>query len=645
MVTWRPLTYIALLLVFCFSSSVSVQSQSSLGMEELWQYGRGVIYDFEWNEQHLVFPAGGRIWQVDPLSNQPPAEKEKELFHLSTSSDGTHFITYDAGNFLLWSAQTNTVVTTIRPGGYAESDAVAWHPEGNLLATVGHDTDTSPEYPYRVELWNTSTGDRTATLGSYAELVVALSWHPDGAMLAVRQSNGTITIENVISGEQIQELTVNAGNSATVAWSPDGSMLAATSGSQSPVNLWQTDTFEPITATHQPTFVVTLAWNADSVRLAGALPGSGVGIWNVETGELTSLGVEASDSIDRVVEHIAWHGDQLAALDRTRRLHVWDVGENALVWDSTKHQFHSEVWAMAVSRDGALVAVGYDYTKEIPILDGATGTLRQTLRSPRLLYRLSDMEWSPSGEQLAVGTGILFIWSLGQDASADPIQVDNLGKFSWSPNGTLAVASQAWREEELRFMDSKTGEPLPEMRELPGLMSPHWSPDGHYIALYRYNPPGEDDAIPPYQIDIWDMQQHAIATTIRFPHSDDHRRHPSPFFLWLPDSSGLIGFTQGGALWRWQLDAREAKILVPEPPFDTTNQLFPLSINACGDLLAVSNPMTNGQVHILDVDSGGLLFALDDLAAGSNFFAWGGDDRLFVYDGVLHAYRITRSDP
>jgi len=72
MVNWRIIARIGFLLCLAFTLPASVQSQSSLSAQELWQYGRGVIYDFDWNEQSLVFPAGGGIWQVDPLSGHPP---------------------------------------------------------------------------------------------------------------------------------------------------------------------------------------------------------------------------------------------------------------------------------------------------------------------------------------------------------------------------------------------------------------------------------------------------------------------------------------------------------------------------------------------------------------------------------------------
>jgi WD40 repeat protein len=610
-------------------------SQSTLSAQELWTYGRGVIYDFDWSDQNLVFRAGGMIWQVDPTSGQSSTQKPSDFFRWSTSPDGTRFAAQGRGDILIGDTETGTIIIRI-PRSYVDRSSIAWQPNINLLTTQGYSEDTPPESRYYVELWNTNNGELTTTVGGYADNIIAFDWHPSGELLAVSLTSDTIIIEDVVRGEQVSELMTGTSSSKALAWSPDGSKLAATTNAESLVNLWRVDTFEPITADNHPSFIVTLAWNADSVRLAGALPGGGVGVWNVETGELISLGVEADDGIDRVVERIAWHGNLLAALDRTRRLRVWNVDNGELVWDSTEHEFQNIVGGIAVSSNGEFVALGYYNSRDIHILDGTTGALIQMLQAPGRLD-ISDMAWSPSGEQLAVSSRNLLLWSFQPSAPTDPIDVEDVDDLSWSPDGVLAVSSDG--QETLRMIDGATGDQI-ESPEISREGHSLWSPDGRYLASYRYNIIGDDPTVPPYQIDIWQRQRN-ITVTLYFPRDDGDRPIPSPDFLWLPDSSGMIGYTEEGALWRWPVGAREAEIIVPAPQEDMTHQSFPLSMNACGDLLAVSNRMTDGQIHILDAETGTLLLALDDLVGGRRFFAWGGDDLLFVYDDILHAYRIN----
>lgn len=66
MTVWRSSMRKALILVTACLSLIrlsSAQNHSNLSAQELWQYGRGVIYDFDWREQGLVFPAEGRTGQ------------------------------------------------------------------------------------------------------------------------------------------------------------------------------------------------------------------------------------------------------------------------------------------------------------------------------------------------------------------------------------------------------------------------------------------------------------------------------------------------------------------------------------------------------------------------------------------------------
>lgn len=612
-------------IIFCLlslTSLSSVRGQAALSIQELWEYGRGPILDFNWSAQDLLLFTRSHIWQVNPVSGQPPVEAPVDYFPISTSLDGTRYVTQGQGDTLIRDTTTDAVIFRI-PRSYYN---IAWQPRSGLLTTGGYDEDAPAERRYYLELWNTDSGELAATVGGYDRGVKAFDWHPDGALLAASLIKGTIIIEDVTRSESVHELSTSS-TADTVVWSPDGTKLAATAPAHSPIDLWRTDTFEAITAANHPSFVVTVAWNADSARLAGALLGGGVGIWNTDTGELSTLGVEADDGTDRIVERLEWNGELLAAWDRTQRLRVWDVDDNTLIWDSTENQFHSILTHIAVSSNGERVALGYYNSREIPVLNGLTGTHQQSLRPPEAIDRIFDMAWSPSGERLAVSDGDLFIWSL---ESTDPIQVENVGAISWSPDGRLAVLP--WGSGELRLIDGQTGELLdtPEI----DVLSLRWSPDGRYLALRRKSPDAESAVR--YQMDVWEIQPNTL-TTIDFSHTDSI---PGSHFGWLPDSSGLIGYTDNGALWRWDVGTEQAQIVAPAPSADPTNQPFWLSVNGRGDLLAVINPATDWHVHILDVETGARL-AVIELAPGRRIFTWGGDDLLFVYDGILHAYRVT----
>lgn len=643
----RWFVWLSLLLSFGILSPASMQDGSTLTVEEQWQFGRGVIEDFNWHNEKLVFPATGKLWQVDPVSNQITSETTADFFPLLTSPEGSRIVTEGRSEMIVRDAQTGDIISRI-PRVYVQSRP-AWQPDSNILTTLGSEEVNPSEYRFFIELWDTDSGElSTITVGDYVDWIRDLKWQPGGNLLAIQFfSANTILIKDMDHPEQPEhELTTGF----FFAWSPDGRKLAVAANLASTVTLWHTDTFEPIEVENPPYFAVTMAWNSDNTRLAGALPDSGVGVWNTNSGEFISYGVEAEVHSDRMVTQIMWQGDLLAALDRTQRLRVWDVSTGALIWDSTDHRFYDRAQGLSVTQNGEFIALVQRKGNEINIIDGSSGTLLQTLQTPSPTD-VSDAVWSPSGDTLALEGRDILLWQFDQHRTPSLVRVDDAiyPEVSWSPDGVLAMTPHEPLEGTLNFVDGVTGEALSEIEQILGLMDVRWSPDGRYLALYvyYYNPPEEDPSGPRYQLYIRDMQDNTT-TLITFSETNEYMVWPYQDFEWFPDSSGLIGYTVNGSLWRWSID-HKIEFLLPSLDRDLINSPptfpFPISINQRGDLLAVSNVGTNYDIHILDAQTGSILYEFDALASGSFFFEWTADDVLIVYDGILHAYQVSRNDP
>jgi WD40 repeat protein len=65
-------------------------------------------------------------------------------------------------------------------------EAIAWSPDGRLLASSGAD--------HVVRLWDPTTGKPMAALKGHARGVEALVWSPDGALLASGSDDGTVRL-------------------------------------------------------------------------------------------------------------------------------------------------------------------------------------------------------------------------------------------------------------------------------------------------------------------------------------------------------------------------------------------------------------------------------------------------------------------
>ena len=136
-----------------------------------------------------------------------------------------------SGAVQLWDAATSKLIRTINTSAYWVS-SIQFSPDSGKIAVGG----ATSAYDGVVEIWQTSTGDKLAALGTVANfgpMVVAFS--PDGTILAdcgTWDSNshsvvqGVVELWNVSTGGQISSLATTCTSAQGIAFSPDGKTLA-----------------------------------------------------------------------------------------------------------------------------------------------------------------------------------------------------------------------------------------------------------------------------------------------------------------------------------------------------------------------------------------------------------------------------------
>ena len=97
--------------------------------------------------------------------------------------------------------------------------AVAWSPDGRLLASAGKERT--------ILVWRAEDGRLAHFLTGHQESINAVAWSPDGRMLASGSDDNTIRIWEVATETAVLTLGRHWGNVLTVAWSPDGQRLAS----------------------------------------------------------------------------------------------------------------------------------------------------------------------------------------------------------------------------------------------------------------------------------------------------------------------------------------------------------------------------------------------------------------------------------
>ncbi len=272
-----------------------------------------------------------------------------------------------------------------------------------------------------------------------------------------------------ISSPMATPLQIYRGHSRevyAVSWSPDGKLIASGSGDES-IQVWEASSGKKVLDYHGHShwvgkgLVKTLMWSPDGRYIASGSWDKSVRVWDAYSGSTIST----YRSYYEVVESVAWSpdGKYIVSGNRNGTVHVWDVSNGKNIRTFLGHYSNNpnaDVVAIAWSPDGKRIASGsWDRTVKVWNAIKNSGKKNDYLIFRGHLAEVNALAWSPDGTRIASGgrDDLVRVWISSNGALSFTYRAHTgyVVGIAWSPDGTRIASAGA--DKTVHVWDAATG--------------------------------------------------------------------------------------------------------------------------------------------------------------------------------------------
>jgi WD40 repeat protein len=301
-----------------------------------------------------------RIWDATPLHSRERQEsytfphQGNEVWSLAVSPDGKQVVSGGQGGPpKVWNARTGEV--NLQFDGHRRiAFCVAWHPDGDRIASAGADGEL-----FTVKVWDVHSGHTFFELPPEPEEYFAVAFSPDRQHLITGQADGTLKVWDARNGEKVGTLGSHGHVVRGVVFSANGRQLAS-SDADGKFKLWDATR---LTEKQNARLTLTgrvqgpcmnLTFSRDGSRLATGGEDYTAKIWDTQTGrELQTLRGHRGDVYTLAFSPI---GPWVASAGEDSIVNIWDSRDGRLVRSFRGHT--GLVTSLTFSPDGNTVISG-----------------------------------------------------------------------------------------------------------------------------------------------------------------------------------------------------------------------------------------------------------------------------------------------